>query len=290
MIHRHLPVLFPLLLVAVPLSRVLRTVGIVEGFTCPQPFKKSSTHRQRLVVASASTSIPSDQTPNELSRPLNTDRILKTSSGKQRRLQRDYRTIIHATTEECAALADRFDLKRLDSLRADLSLQPSQAYPSQQSSYLTVQVEGSIVASLTQTCVRTNEDFEVTVEFPLSAIVKPVTIPGNILGMNNAGDETTTSKEKNQKRSNSKIKTNRGTNNMNDMMALQQMIEEQEMERNTFSGKIDLDDEALEDESIYSAATGILDVGELVAQTFWLNLDPYPKKPGTGPVEYTITG
>jgi len=34
----------------------------------------------------------------------------------------------------------------------------------------------------------------------------------------------------------------------------------------------------------------MLDMGELVSQTFWLNLDPYPKKPGSGPVEFTISG
>ena len=46
----------------------------------------------------------------------------------------------------------------------------------------------------------------------------------------------------------------------------------------------------VEDESIYSIDSGVLDVGELIAQSFWLQLDPFPKKPGTGPIEYEITG
>jgi hypothetical protein len=50
------------------------------------------------------------------------------------------------------------------------------------------------------------------------------------------------------------------------------------------------DDLLVEDESIYSLLTGTLDVGELVAQSFWLNLDPYPKKPGSGPIEISISG
>ena len=50
------------------------------------------------------------------------------------------------------------------------------------------------------------------------------------------------------------------------------------------------EDVLMEDESIYSTTGGFLDVGELVAQLFWLELDPYPKKPGTGPIQRSITG
>ena len=49
------------------------------------------------------------------------------------------------------------------------------------------------------------------------------------------------------------------------------------------------DDVLMEDESIYPI-DGLLDVGELVSQLFWLKLDPYPKKPGTDPVQKSITG
>ena len=41
----------------------------------------------------------------------------------------------------------------------------------------------------------------------------------------------------------------------------------------------------VEDLAIFSSVTGILDVGELIAQSFWLQLDPFPKKPGTRPVQ-----
>ena len=49
------------------------------------------------------------------------------------------------------------------------------------------------------------------------------------------------------------------------------------------------EDVLMEDQAIYST-TGILDLGELVAQTFWLSVDKYPKKPGTDPIQFSITG
>merc|ERR1711935_280055 len=51
---------------------------------------------------------------------------------------------------------------------------------------------------------------------------------------------------------------------------------------------VDEDMEIVEDLAIMGN-DGVLDVGELVAQTFRLKLDPYPKKPGTEPVRYSIT-
>jgi hypothetical protein len=45
----------------------------------------------------------------------------------------------------------------------------------------------------------------------------------------------------------------------------------------------------MEDEAIYST-TSLLDVGELISQLFWLQLDPYPRKEGSGPVQFSITG
>lgn len=51
----------------------------------------------------------------------------------------------------------------------------------------------------------------------------------------------------------------------------------------------DLEEDIVEDENIFGH-DGMLDVGELVAQTFRLKLDPYPKKPGSEPVSYSITG
>ena len=51
----------------------------------------------------------------------------------------------------------------------------------------------------------------------------------------------------------------------------------------------DDDEEVIEDLAIFGN-DGILDAGELVAQSFRLKLDPYPKKLGTEAVTYSITG
>ena len=51
----------------------------------------------------------------------------------------------------------------------------------------------------------------------------------------------------------------------------------------------ELADVLMEDQAIYPVG-GQMDLGELVAQLFWLQLDPYPKKPGTQPVRRSISG
>lgn len=223
--------------------------------------------------------------PNEFSRPLNTDRILKTSAGKQRRGYRDFQIAVEAEDVECAALATRFDLKNIESLKADLSI--SAPYTGGGSgTALTVQVDGKIMAKVTRTCVRTNEDFQVDLEIPISSIVKPVANNFNVDDFLDQQQDNENSQRKKQTKSNRKknLRADR-IHNMNDMMELQQMINQYE-EDETFTGE----GEIVEDESIYSMDTGALDVGELVAQAFWLNLDPYPKKPGSGPVEFSISG
>lgn len=247
-----------------------------HGFTIFPSTIQPSIHR-RMTITSLGVESPSalGSTKNEFSRPLNTDRILKTSSGKQRRAYRDYQTTIEATPEECLALAERFELKTLRSLKAELSLTPPPHYNSQGGGYLTVQVEGSILASLIQTCVRTNEEFEVTVEFPLSAIVRPVSMNFRFEDKRN---EPEPEKKKNKSKKSDRIRQ------VNDISDLQQRIQQQVDEYDFGT------DDMVEDESIYSLSSGMLDVGELVAQTFWLNLDPYPKKPGSGPMEFTISG
>lgn len=295
---------------------LFQILGPANGFSCRPSWSIGSQHSilsQRMAWALASSA---SSTPNEFSRPLNTDRILKTSSGKQRRTYREYETTIEATPDECLALAQRFDLRQLSSLQAELSLSLpphlNSATTTTTNSYLTVQVEGSILANITQTCVRTNEDFDMTVEFPVLAIVKPVSF--NNLAWKDVGDKdpspaaTTAAFEKKKTKSKNSSRSRKSA--AVDMADLQQLIEEQstssprpsssKKNRNNINNNFDdFDDdgfdyfgaeEIVEDESIYSATNGILDVGELVAQTFYLNLDRYPKKPGTGPLEYTISG
>lgn len=219
-------------------------------------------------------------TPNEFARPLSTESILKTAGGK-RRVNKDYTIHLEATQAECQALAVRFGLSRIDELQADLSVRrpPQEVAGGYTNGLVAVQVEGIVFAKVTQTCVRTNDDFEVDVEFPLSAIVKPITHKKQkseeeeiiLRELKRSGGS---SAEKNGVKADS-------LNNLNDAHQLQKLLQEIQ------SDEID---HIIEDESIYSADSGKLDLGELVAQTFWLQLDPYPKKPGTNPISFSISG
>jgi len=171
---------------------------------------------------------------------------------------------------------------------------------------LPLEVEGTIASHLTQTCVRTNEQFEADVEFPIYALVKPMSMEALMKGdgmayYNMNADEDSTSSSHNKKKNNKKKKkqkraklaqSSRQVHSLQDVFDLQAAIEASEAMESNDGGISRVDESAalVEDESIYSSETGILDIGELVAQTFWLQLDPYPKKPGTGPIELEISG
>lgn len=293
--------------------------------------------------------------PNEFSRTVQADRLLKAGGGKVRRTaaimaptrEGSYGVTVAANADECQALAHRFELTRLSRLEATLQIRPSSSVSvgsgggGAASSIPPVEVEGTIVAQLTQTCVRTNEAFEVDVEFPIYALVRPISMammasdgsnwmvddvivessPGR--GENDddgggGGRGTNNKTRSNNKKKNLKhqkrhekqqfSQQSRQVYNLRDVMDLQAAIKASEEYRMGTDDDADDDgDETeydhmnnrkgyeaaaslVEDESIYSLSTGKLDVGELVAQTFWLQLDPYPKKPGTGPIEISITG
>mmetsp|Transcript_20844 Transcript_20844/g.31295 ORF Transcript_20844/g.31295 Transcript_20844/m.31295 type:complete len:126 (-) Transcript_20844:22-399(-) len=71
-----------------------------------------------------------------------------------------------------------------------------------------------------------------------------------------------------------------GNNGLNDfnMKQIENLLQE-----------FDTEDDIFEDENVMGS-DGMLDVGELVSQMFRLKLDPYPKKPGSEPVRYSISG
>ena len=144
-----------------------------------------------------------------------------------------------------------------------------------------VEVEGTCLATVTQRCVRTNEDFIVDLEFPLYSIVRPTAslLQEPMISMDNQDDIPNRRKDQwNDNNAKSKNVSRKQDIDEINVLALQQMLQ------------TDVNDEALmEDESIYDTK-GTLDVGELVAQLFWLKLDPYLKKPGTDPIQRSITG
>jgi hypothetical protein len=290
--------------------------------------------------AATSSSSLSPFSKTEFSRSISTDRIFKTSSGNYRQTnQRDYEMEITASTAECQLLAQRFDLKNIAQLNATLSLQLDSSTNTERfaNGQSAIQVEGTIHAKVTQICVRTNEDFQVDLDLPLFAIVRPAVPASQQQSQAQAQAQAQAARSKNEaeehinnnnnkssgftnktdkKGKNKKQNGPAKTNYKDDMQELQRLLAQQESfeaaaaannkgggknnnnnkkNKNSqlddfFSSILEEDGSIVEDEAIYSAMTGQLDVGELVAQTFWLQLDPYPKKPGTRPIQISISG
>lgn len=285
-----------------------------------QKFDECAVRRNRKVAIFASTkskkqkNLPAEVPPNEFSRTLQPDRILKTSfvssSSSAAAGSSGYALTIAADVVECQALANRFSLTEIASLSADLLLRPaaatnskSRATASDPQSSGCVEVEGTCRATVTQRCVRTNEDFVVHLEFPLYCIVRPTLPKSNAYDDDDVIDDdasgmipsTSTQRRMGKKSVNSSGKTHR--QNSIDLMEMQRLLEKNIRDDTKFNGGGDEEDNddsiggdsLMEDESIY-CVDGLIDVGELVSQLFWFKLDPYPKKPGTSPVQYSITG
>ncbi len=239
--------------------------------------------------------------PNEFSRPLRTETIL----GPRRK---DYKIEISAKSEELQNLAKRFSLSNIEKLSADLTLTRNEGSSYARGGAECIQVRGGIEATVTQTCVRTNEGFEVDLEFDLNALVRSAGVRrenddgyGNksanddvsLGGMSAAeleaavdggGRNSRKQKHKKRRRSNGGNNLNMVNSNAANTLNEMRMKEIQELLEN-----FDVEEDIVEDENIFGV-DGIIDVGELVAQTFRLKLDPYPKKPGSEPVSYSITG
>mmetsp|Transcript_9227 Transcript_9227/g.12247 ORF Transcript_9227/g.12247 Transcript_9227/m.12247 type:complete len:145 (-) Transcript_9227:416-850(-) len=144
------------------------------------------------------------------------------------------------------------------------------------------------MASVTQTCVRTNEDFPVQLEFPLYNIVRPI-IPlvasSAFISLDEEDLQESSKKRRNKNNNNNSAYRTGSTLDDLDAFELQQMLQD-EISFDDYGGN---EFSLMEDEAIYPKG-GNIDIGELVAQIFWLSLDPYPKKPGTDPIQTTISG
>lgn len=253
--------------------------SLASGFSPAATFGGRKFHlsdhcRSTTLAAKINKKLPIEIPPNEFSRTLQPDRVLKTRRGGS-----GYAVTVSADPTECKALAIRFDLSEIASLSADLQLRPELIGATGGGG---VEVEGSCRATVTQRCVRTNEEFQVDLEFPLYCIVRPVLPLAQLLAQNSLdndnGDDSSRGKGATTKRTNYRPQ-DRNMDEM-DVMELQRMLQ---------LDISDEDDVLMEDEAIY-CYDGLMDVGELVAQLFWLKLDPYPKKPGTNPVQRSITG
>jgi hypothetical protein len=227
---------------------------------------------------------------NELSRTLSTESIFHTAGGKRRQSRRVYEMHVEASEKECRELAQRFDLPAISSLSASVKIQrPSQEMggsTSYANGLSACQIDGGIEATVTQVCVRTSEQFTSHVNITLKALVIPISSAQSIQNSDEHDENLNYDDERLfrdlQKNTNRHILDTKSLRNTQDILELSKLVDEVAEE----SGEHVI----VEDESIYSAQRGELDVGELVAQTFWLGLDPYPKKPGTDPVQFSISG
>ena len=223
---------------------------------------------------------------NEMSRTLSTESIFHTAGGKRRQAKREYKMQVDASEEECKKLAERFGLPHISALSASVTIQrPSQEMggsTSYANGLSACQVDGSIEATVTQVCVRTSEQFTSDVNIPLKALVIPISPAQSNQNDNddvNAYDDEKLFRDLQQ---NANLMDTKRLRNTQDILELSKLVDE--------AAKDSGDHVIVEDESIYSAQSGEFDVGELVSQTFWLGLDPYPKRPGTDPVQYSISG
>lgn len=228
---------------------------------------------------------------NEFSRPLHT-RIILNSRRNQ------YNVDLSAEQEELDGLAKRFSLPKILKLTADLELRRDRH--SSSSGFECIQVQGAVLSSFTQKCVRTNEEFEVDLDFQFVTTIRSSSnssqsggdnglelggmrlaqIEGSLGGGSGWSGKT----KKGQK--GKKGKKSGGGNRNNNGRTLS------EMNMNGIEGLIQEiyhDEDVIEDQNIFGD-DGFIDVGELVAQCFRTKLDPYPKKPGSKPVNFSITG
>ena len=224
---------------------------------------------------------------NEFSRRFRTDTVLPGG-----RTARDYRVSIEANEEERAALAARFRLSEIARLEANVVLRRDKSG----SAYDTddIHMDGTVLATVTQKCVRTNEDFDVNLEFDVNAAVRPVqstetnddadmeeieralASSGAGGGGGGGGGKRRNKRGGGGKRDKS-IRTDRSIDDVG-MKALQDMLQE-----------FDVEEDVVEDGAVLGS-DGYIDVGELVAQLFRLKLDPYPKKPGSKPINLSFSG
>ena len=148
-----------------------------------------------------------------------------------------------------------------------------------------IEVRGTISTQVKQTCVRTNEDFDVDLEFSFDTTLKAMAATNIASGGLSSGEMEALaaaaqfdSKPRGKKnRKQTSVKSVKSPSTQMDMKDLQNILTEYEVTN-----------DIIEDESCF-CTDGIVDVGEIVSQMFRSKLDPYPKKPGSDPVKYTFT-
>lgn len=293
-----------------------RAVPSPINYSCKVNSKGSHARRRSLQTTlyeggKGDTTGPKNQSTakNEFSRTIRVSNWFSGGGGGSSSSSRRKRVMdlsISATSEERHALATRFRLTNISSLSAELVVQPAilgrdrsgsggGGSSSNVEDNECIEARGTVCAEVTQTCVRTNEDFDVTLEFSFDTVLRAMsstsgsssaskddveTAPlslGELAALEAAAKLGGGEKPRKKKKGGNKqrgVKGVRGGQSSRDldgigMKQLQDVLMEYEVT-----------EDIIEDESCF-CTDGIVDCGEIVAQMFRSKLDPYPKKPGS---------
>jgi hypothetical protein len=206
---------------------------------------------------------------------------------------------IFATPEERQGLATRFRLTKITTLSADMVVQPAFGGGSDISEggmrgggsagqNECIEATGTVCAQVTQTCVRTNEDFDVSLEFSFEIVLRAMS--SNSGRGNDDGDELLSSVEISAldaayNRGIGKQRWNKGVNKPRSNKGIRGGQSSRNLDGTGMNEMQDILMEYEVSDDIVACAScfcdGIVDCGEIVAQIFRSKLDPYPKKPGS---------
>jgi hypothetical protein len=212
---------------------------------------------------------------------------------------------IFATPEERYALANRFRLSKITALSADMVIQPAFGGGNDPSEggntggqVECIEAVGTVCAQVTQKCVRSNEDFDVNLEFSFETVLRAMSSNSGKGNNNNSGvdvhDEPLSVGEvsaldaalkignnaKQQRRNKGGDKPRGGKGITGGRQSSKDLDGAGMKQMKDILMEYEISDEIIEDESCF-CTDGIVDCGEIVAQMFRSKLDPYPKKPGS---------
>lgn len=161
-------------------------------------------------------------------------------------------------------------------------------------------VKGIIKANITRTCVRTGDPFDEQLQFDVFAVLTPtesVSFPYTADATNerfndiDSDDDILSNKKKENVegfRKKKQQKKRKKDTNKKVVLGRRQIEDMGVLEIQNMLEDYDLEEYVIQDDRIYNTF-GIVNVGELVSQLLVVQLDPYPKKPGSQPVRFTFS-
>ena len=139
-------------------------LALASAFTAPSPAEPR--YHWRLFVTEGDGATGSSAR-NEFSRTISVSKWFNSGgSSSNRRGNKQMEMSISAKPAERTALATRFRLSNITALSAEIVVRPAMGVGSDTSDgNECIDASGTVCAEVTQTCVRTNEEFDVSLEF-----------------------------------------------------------------------------------------------------------------------------